>query len=303
MNSLIVRTFLVAALLIACGASADAQTVLVSFKGTITALDHTPPQLADVAIGTPFRGFYSYNLSTPNSADLPGFGDYNQTTRPYGFTIIIGTHTFTARMPNNSYTLQIANDFGGQDSFVVVSSNIDTELLVAGMFLEWIDPTRTALSDVTLPATPPDLTKWPEGRGMTIVGFGPFSVSGHVDQVQLGAGLFYLSEPTGPQGPTGAQGPTGPAGPAGLTGLAGPEGAQGLIGLQGSQGAQGLQGFYGPTGAPGPQGESLVAGSTVMVAKGTPAPAGYTLVGSYVLVPAPRSAANGVLSVDVYRKN
>jgi hypothetical protein len=67
----------------------------------------------------------------------------------------------------------------------------------------------------------------------------------------------------------------------------------GPIGPVGPQGLQGLQ---------GPQGEGLMAGSMLMIDAGSPAPAGYTLVGSYTLLPT-LGSGNSVLRVDVYRKN
>jgi hypothetical protein len=40
----------------------------------------------------------------------------------------------------------------------------------------------------------------------------------------------------------------------------------------------------------------------VMIETGSPAPRGYTLVGSFELTPASNSASRRTLSVDVYRK-
>lgn len=66
----------------------------------------------------------------------------------------------------------------------------------------------------------------------------------------------------------------------------------------------GPAGPAGPEGPMGPQGEGLFSGSMLMLAAGSAAPSGYTLVGTYDLTPSDDSRARGVaLRVDVYRKN
>lgn len=100
---------------------------------------------------------------------------------------------------------------------------------------------------------------------------------------------------TGPQGPAGPQGPQGEQGPAGPMGPPGPQGAPGAPGAQGPQGEKGDKGDKGDVG------EGLFPGSLLMLPTGTPAPAGYTLVGTYTLPPT--EAKRGVLRVDVYLKN
>jgi hypothetical protein len=56
----------------------------------------------------------------------------------------------------------------------------------------------------------------------------------------------------------------------------------------------------GPTGPVGPQGEGLFPGSLVMVARGVPAPAGYSFV---AIVELPRAVGPGKVLVDLYRRN
>jgi hypothetical protein len=90
-------------------------------------------------------------------------------------------------------------------------------------------------------------------------------------------------------------------GPAGPQGSAGPAGA---TGPQGPQGVAGPMGPIGPQGPVGPQGEGLIAGSVLLLAEGTPAPAGYTYVGKYKLLPALlQNPLPPPLTVFVYRKN
>jgi hypothetical protein len=124
--------------------------------------------------------------------------------------------------------------------------------------------------------------------------------------------------PAGPTGPRGAQGETGlqglpgPAGPQGATGVQGPQGAIGPQGSAGATGAQGPQGPVGPTGPQGPQGvtgptgpqgEGLFPGSLLLLPAGSPAPAGYTLVGTFEMASSDFFRWRNSLKVDVYRRD
>jgi hypothetical protein len=95
----------------------------------------------------------------------------------------------------------------------------------------------------------------------------------------------------------------GPRGPAGPQGPAGTEGAPGAPGTEGPQGIAGAEGTAGPQGPAGSQGESLGSGSMLVLAAGTPPPAGYTYVGKYTLLPALQNPPQGPLVMHLYRKN
>ena len=110
--------------------------------------------------------------------------------------------------------------------------------------------------------------------------------------------------PPGPQGEQGAQGAPGSQGAAGPQGPPGPQGATGAQGPAGPAGPAGAQGVPGPQGAAGPQGpkgEGLFSGSMLMLAPGTPAPAGYVFIGTYDLIPS-AGGRGSAIAVDVYRK-
>ena len=68
----------------------------------------------------------------------------------------------------------------------------------------------------------------------------------------LAAGDSFNFDPSGPIGPTGAQGTTGPTGSQGTTGPTGAVAATGPTGAQGTTGPTGATGTTGPTGATGP---------------------------------------------------
>ena len=124
--------------------------------------------------------------------------------------------------------------------------------------------------------------------------------------------------PPGPVGPAGPAGPTGPAGPAGPTGPVGPIGPVGPVGATGGTGASGPAGATGPAGPSGPPGPGgpagprgpagsdafVPSGTVILIQAGTPAPAGFTLIGTTQMNVRPTDG-NGVRPTTflIYRKN
>ena len=104
----------------------------------------------------------------------------------------------------------------------------------------------------------------------------------------------------GPAGPAGAVGPAGAAGKTGATGPEGPAGAVGPAGPAGATGKTGATGPEGPAGPAGPAGPGLVSGSLLFLAPGKAAPAGYTKIGTTVVVfTSPKLPE----TITVYQKN
>jgi hypothetical protein len=313
----VVRAVLAAGLLASSGGAAQAQDVTVSFKGTITEISLTAPDnpIPDIAVGTPFTGYYTYNLATPDTNVHPNVGDYQHTSAPYGVTVSVGGRTFRTNPANVSFLVELINNHSNTDNFLFHSyDNVESSGLPVSM-ISWQlqDPTQTALTSVDLPSGPLDLSQW-QSFGLDVSGEVwspadsynvPYSVKGQITEVQLGKGLYapptIIVGPPGPQGPAGPDGPMGPEGPVGPQGPAGPAGA---TGPQGPQGVVGPIGPVGPQGPAGPAGEGLISGSFLLLAEGTAAPAGYTYVGKYKLLPALlQNPLPPPLTVFVYRKN
>jgi len=242
---------------------AAAQDVTVSFRGTITSAVDSP--FADVAAGTPFTGSYTYSLSTADSNPDAAVGDYYHTTRPYGVTVTIGTHTFRTDPSNVSFLVEVLNDWFGADYYVFHSyTNVETDgAVIDSMRWRLDDPTATRLTSTALTDSPPDVTQWQQfafdisGSSAAV----PFLLRGMMSEVRLGSATFLVPGPPGPQGPAGPEGPAGATGATGATGPAGPEGPQGPIGPAGPAGAMGPAGPAGAAGAPGPQGPAGPAGA------------------------------------------
>jgi hypothetical protein len=305
----VARAFSAAALLVTLGATAHAQDVTVSFRGTITEAVNSP---FPITVGTPFTGYYTYNLATPSTTypGVPEVAYFHHLGEPYGLTVTIGSRTFKTN-PANGGVVFLADNYAyfNRDSFAY-SSHLPFE--VDGIHVSWVslemnDYTKTALTGLALPSTAPILSQWGE-KGVAIwndhPGFPFYTIRGQLQGMQLGMGMYEppgssggIPGPPGPSGPEGPMGPQGPAGPQGLAGPAGPNGAQG------PEGIAGLQGAAGPQGPAGAQGESLVSGSMLTLAAGTPPPAGYTYVGKYTLLPALQNPPQGPLVMYVYRKD
>ena len=325
---LVPLVFISALLLGATGAAA--QDVTFAFKGTIHTAEASP--FADIGPGTPFNGLYTFNLSAPDENPHTLVGDYRFRTAPYGLTVKVGSHIFASSALGVDFLVELSDGLHSMDNYLFRSySNQPTE----GHAIEFIefqldDHTQTLLSSTALSNTPPDLTIAQQPFGFNIIGANfSFMLRGSIDEMTEAVGPHsILGQPgvpgTGPPGPAGPQGEPGPAGPQGVEGPAGPEGPMGPAGPEGQPGAegpagpqgpagpagpQGIPGPQGPAGAPGgpgaigPQGEGLFPGSMVMIAAGGPAPAGYTFVGTFTLLPTVSSGGRIPLRVDVYRKN
>jgi hypothetical protein len=314
----VARAFTAAALLVTCGGAAQAQDVTVSFKGTVTTYDILvgDPPFPDLTVGTPFTGYYTYNLSVPDQNTSPQVGDYLHSSAPYGVTVTIGNRTFKSNPANVDFLVELVNDYYDQDNFVFHShNNLDVDGAPVQMISFQLDDfSQTALTNVDLPSTALNLSQWTQMGGLTMNGtvYYPqqmsYFIRCNVEQMQLGMGLYVPpANPPTPAGPPGAPGPQGPEGPMGPQG---PEGSQGLAGPAGATGPQGPQGVAGSQGPVGPQGpvglhgEGLIPGSLVMLVQGTPAPAGYTFVGKYTVLPALlQNPLPPPVTVFVYRKN
>lgn len=304
------RAFMTAALLVTLGGAAHAQDVTVSFKGTITGVQQSP--FPDIAAGTPFTGYYTYNLAFTYNSPHPAIATYSSWEQGYSMTVTIGHRTFKTDPLNGGLYVYIADNFSeyfvNRDIYAIFSYGMPDVEGIPVTMMDWqlFDHGHTAFTSLALPSTAPMLSQWDfnelriGGENATVP---HYTLFGQVQQVQLGNGLYVppggIGTP-GPPGPPGPEGPAGSQGPAGPAGFAGPQGEQGPQGLPGPTGPTGPA---GPQGSAGPQGESLVSGALVMLPVGTPAPAGYTYVGKYTMLPGLQNPPQGPMIVFVYRKN
>jgi hypothetical protein len=284
---LLVCTFIVAT--VAAPIAARAQDVSFRFSGTITDVSSSP--FTDVAVGTPFSGTYTFNLGAVNENGFPGVADYWYRSAPYGVAVRIGNHEFKSNPASVEFLIELVHGhYSGIDNYLFRSySNSPTDGVDVA-YIEWQldDPTQTALSSLALSATPPVLSAWQQPFGFTVDGAG-FMIRGQITSIATCSGDTCATCPPGPAGPPGPQGEPGPVGPQGEPGPIGPMGPTGPGGPQGPQ---------GPKGDPG----DLPSGALVFMLATEPAPAGYTLVGSFDQK-LNNEGGQRTITIRVYRKN
>lgn len=143
------------ALAVAAATQANAQDVTLRFSGVITQLQSNP--YADIAVGTPFVGTYTFSLGTPNQSIVPQVGDYLHNSAPYGVYVFVGAHVFRTNPTAVQFLMELADGYQGVDTYLFRSlSNLAADghtIDSIGMQLD--DPTQAALSSTALSATPP----------------------------------------------------------------------------------------------------------------------------------------------------
>ena len=321
------------ALLVFSARPAAAQDVTFSFTGTVTEAVNSP--FGDITPGTTFTGWYTFNTAAVDENGMEQVGDYWHRTSPYGVIVQIGSHVFRTNPSDVNFLIEVIDNYQSLDNYLFRSYNNEPVDGISIDAIEWQldDPTQSQLSSSSLPGAPFDVAPWQQITGFVVWGDNmQLMIRGQVTQLQQASApptvivIPFIGPqgppgpegpmgPAGPEGPAGGQGPEGPQGLQGPEGPRGPEGPQGTPGAQGPQGATGAQGpagpqgpigpvgLVGPMGPAGPQGEGLFAGSLLMLEAGAPAPAGYTLIGTFDLTPSKESRARTAMKVDVYRRN
>lgn len=274
-----------------------AEVVTVSITGHVNYVDDYNSVLdGSITAGTSFTGSYTFDTATPNTGSLPSVGDYWHTAPPAGVTVSMGSYVFETDSDNVSFLVELVNDQSGLDNYLIRSYNNKTTGLIVVEHIAWQldDPTMSALSDVVLRAEPPDLASWQSWFGLTIEGgklpndsdpqepSGPFRISATVESVSLGVGpctaVFECIEGASEAQLERLRGPQGPPGPEGPAGEVGPAGAEGPVGPPGPMGPQGPEGPAGPAGS-----SDLPSGTVIAVTEGSPAPEGWTLLGTQII--------------------
>ena len=151
-------------------APAGAGPITFRFWGTVTdVFDGLGALDSSVAPGTSFRGTYTFDPSTPNTAPPVGEGEvglYHHDRPPAGVRIRAGHFTFRSVPPHPDFDIIVANEFGfaGADEYGFSSRNNQARGLLTGfpidyLDLDWLATTfvEDPLQSADLPLTPPDL--------------------------------------------------------------------------------------------------------------------------------------------------
>ena len=306
----------------------QSEPVTIRVSGTIVTVDDFANVLGGaVTPSMPFVAEYTFDTATTDENPDPTVGDYWQRTAPGAMKMQVGGLTFETDPANRMVLLEVVNR--SMDNYLVRSYN---NLPISGLYvghLGWQldDPSGQALAGDALPSGAPALAQWTSAFGLTVDGVRPdpnfpppppnsppfgdrFFIRGHAETAVVVtngpptacAEVFTCIVNATPEqrdllrGPQGPEGPMGPQGSTGAQGSTGPSGAPGAQGPAGPAGPQGVQGIPGPSGS-----SDLPAGAIIRLRKGTPAPAGWTLLGkSYEVLVGPPPTS---IEVAVYQKN
>jgi hypothetical protein len=290
---------------------ADVVTIRVS--GTVVDVSDPANVLGGtVTVSTPFTGEYTFDSATVDGNPDPTVGDYLHLASPAAMKMHVGGFTFESDPANLRLLLEAVNR--SSDAFVIHSYNNRpaSGLFVNVMSWQLDDFSGQALADDSLPPGAPLLPQWTSPFGWTVDGVRPdpnfpppppgmppvgpqFFIRGRVQTAVVGA----------PDPPTGCDAVftcIANATPEQRELIRGPQGLPGPTGPTGAPGPQGPAGPQGIPGVPGPRGSSdLPAGTIIRLRKGTPAPGGWTFLGTSdeKMI----SGNSGRILVDVYQKN
>jgi hypothetical protein len=282
MSRRLVRILSALALVVLGSGAAHAQDVTVCFSGTVTRTDGM--SFDGIVPGAEVRGQYTFNAQTPDTNPMDVVGDYWHNAAPYGVKVRIANFMFKSDPAAPQFLMEMVNDYYGLDNYVfhsytnVASNGVHPQVI--SMQLD--DPTMANLSSAALITTAPVASAWTGSiPQLSIAGFGfGYVITANISSFDIAfdCGVTEPSSaipgPPGPMGPAGPQGPMGPPGP------------------------------IGPKGDKGDPGEGLMSGSLLFLPGGAQAPAGYTYIGPFDLMPSSDSRSRGVvMRVDVYRRN
>jgi hypothetical protein len=176
-------------LLVLCTLTTHGALKNFSFRGIINLVDDRTFQLpASITNGAPFEGFYVFDTSIPDDNSDATVGDYWHRNGPVGIVVKVGGLVFRTHPDHVELLIEVV-DRQDQDNYLVRSYNnvCSSGLAVSHISWQLDDPTGTALSNDTLPTTPPTLTAFQSFFGLDIRsdGFiGGFQIRGAVTSIE-----------------------------------------------------------------------------------------------------------------------
>ena len=184
--------------------AATAAVISMEITATVEFVDDYTNLLGgSVAPGDIVRGIYTYDSDIIDSNITDSIvGDYWHTSSPYGISLNVNGLTFRTNPDNVSFLVELVNDYYSYktDNYLLRSyNNLFDVSAPSGHFygadnhISWQldDPTATALSNTSLPTTPPVLSAWQSIFGLDISSRGgdyfhqEFLIRSHVTSVSL----------------------------------------------------------------------------------------------------------------------
>jgi hypothetical protein len=174
------------------GGSSDIVTIF--FTAEVSEVEDTAGHLNGLKPGDLLTGFYSYDVTTPDSNSLTTVGDYWHYTAPAGIVVCGNGLVFETDPTNVEFLVEIVNDHGTvspKDNYLVLSYVNRPLPTVDVDYIAWQldDPSAAAVASDALPAVPPDLEDWMSVFGLAIESpyweEEPFRLRAHVIAVSM----------------------------------------------------------------------------------------------------------------------
>ena len=163
--------YLLSAACLASGISAQAALINFTFEGVVTVVNDMTLQLNNsITNGTPVRGFYIFDPATEDSISDATVGQYRTANSACGVVVHVGNYVFRTNPRKVDFLIELVNrdtDHHVLRSYVNVANS---PIPVGHIAWQLDDSTGTALAGTELPLTPPSLTSFPGGPGLTISG-------------------------------------------------------------------------------------------------------------------------------------
>lgn len=139
--------------------------VVVEIEARVLSVTDAQQRLGNrIQPGDLITGLYIYNPLAVDEAPSPIMGSYQHNTLPYGFALAVNGFGFHTDPADTQFKLFLQNNFSSGDRYIGDSlSNIFSVAAPGGgNRIQWVlvDPSKLALSDDKLTATPPRLADW-----------------------------------------------------------------------------------------------------------------------------------------------
>jgi hypothetical protein len=150
--------------LVLCPSLAKATLITIEIEGVVDSVWDTGNYLeGKIEAGDTITGYYTYDLSTPDSNPLIEVADYHYRATPCGISLSIADFEFKTDPASVNFLVEITNNYPPNDDYFLLSRNnipLSNGTLVDSISWWLYDPTGSALSSDALTVTAPTLDDW-----------------------------------------------------------------------------------------------------------------------------------------------
>ena len=152
--------------------SLSAEVKNLGIEGTITSVTDTSFVLdGSITNGTPFQGYYFFDLGAADSNSDATVGDYQFTNAAAGIVVKAGNYVFRTNPQHVDFLIELVNR-PSDDHYVLHSYNnvCSQPVLVDHIAWQLDDSNGTAVTNDFLPLSPPTLADSQSISGLTVSG-------------------------------------------------------------------------------------------------------------------------------------